>query len=195
MNADASSRAGSIIAAVTGFGWSKTAGGIIAFQNQAINHLVIHQANDWARIIYSGQLINGNIGKFSLKAKTKGRFGNKEVIGVDINGNYSKTQGLSSLMVDNEFLDDILSVFKSKLVVYKDFMDSKNWIFREIKFNLLKNPFRFIGGSKEVFGLIQLGLSTDLKKIRENNVNYYDISLKCLRIMNKIVHHTEPIWK
>jgi hypothetical protein len=192
-SADASSKAGAVMAAITGFGWSKTAGGIIVLQNQSITNLLIHQAQDWARIVYAGPLGNGNVDKFTLKARTEGFVGNKKIVGVELKGNDSKTPGLSNLRSDSLLLENALTLLKSGLVVYKDFQDE--WQFNEIKFVLVKNPFRFIGGDKEVFGVVELGLSTDLNKMRKKEGNYDNLCIMCLEIIDKIVYHTKSIWK
>ena len=191
--ADASSKAGAVVAAITGFGWSKTAGGIIVLQNRSINNLLIHQAQDWARIVYAGTLVSGNISKFSLKAQTEGFIGNKKIVGVELKGDNAKTPGLPNLRSDNQLLEDALKVLRSGLVVYRDFQGE--WQFNEIKFVLIKNPFRFLGGDKDVFGVVELGLSTDLNKIRKKEGNYDNLCRMCLEIIDKIVHHTKSIWK
>jgi hypothetical protein len=192
-SADASSKAGAVVAALTGFGWSKTAGGVIVLQNRSISHLLVHQAQDWARMVYAGTLVSGNIGKFSLKAQTEGFIGNKKIVGVELKGDESKTPGLSNLRSDSKLLEYVLTVLRSGLVVYKDFQGE--WQFNEVKFVMVKNPFSFLGGGKDVFGVVDLGLSTDLNKIRKKEGDYANLCRLCLEIIDKTVYHTKSIWK
>jgi len=104
-----------------------------------------------------------------------------------------KHQGLSHLRFDSQLLEDALTVLRSGLVVYKDFQDE--WQFNEVKFVLVKNPFRFLGGGKDVFGVVELGLSTDLNKIRKKEGNYDNLCRMCLEIIDKTVYHTKSVWK
>jgi len=162
--------------------------GLIHYQGCSVNGTGIRLGKWWAYTIYgTPELRQGQFGNVVFRPRTEGFFGSKRTVGVEIKGDDQKVPGLSDIRKDKDLLDKILTLFKSDLVAYIDYKGNLGG--NEIRFSVIRNPFRWIGGGKEQYGIIEMGLRTRLKKIQEKGVNYASLCKTSFEIANRIADH------
>lgn len=95
------------------------------------------------------ELRHGSFGNiiFKIKIEYEGFFGSGKVVGIEVVGEDRNVPGLSDIKNDKNLLDRIYSLLRSGMVRYEDFKGDPR--LNEIRFSVLRNPFRWIGGGKE----------------------------------------------
>lgn len=196
-NAERSSRIGTVVGLFSPITWEKIPVGIMLFDDCPLNYLRIRQGDIWAHMFSTTpELVSRKFGNVIIKPKTKGHFGSKEVVGVEIKGKEKKTPGLSEVKNDGYLIQKMILLFKSEMLFYKDIMDDQK--FNEIRFIITKNPFRLIGGSDEQFGRIELGFDTRIKEINKmHNRKHIDYAVLCktaFEVVNELLTYLKPMW-
>jgi len=170
--------------------WLEWAGrdGVVLFGGCSLAGMVIRLAEWWANMLFvTPELHKGLFGKFVIKQKTEGLF-NKKMVGVEVKGN---GPGLSEIRNDVGLIEKIFSLFQSKCVMYGDY---KNFKINEIRFSVIKNPFRWFGGSREAFGGLETGLTISLEGIRRKNQDYAVVCKTSFEVINRIAEHLSPFF-
>jgi hypothetical protein len=189
-----SSQTGMFTGLLTGIGWEKTPVGLIQFDGCSVigTRIKLCDVRCAHMMYFTPQLGRGSFGNVIFKAETKGFFGSKKVVDIEIEGDNQKVPGLSNIRTDKDLTNKILSLFKSGLVEYDDYKDRLRR--NEIRFTILRNPFRLFAGSKEEYGVIEIGFATQLKTIREKGVSYASLCKTSFEVVDKIAEHLRPMW-
>jgi hypothetical protein len=126
-----------------------------------------------------------SFGHVIFKNKYSGVFGTGKRISMKIKGDKEKAPGLKQILADKELLDVIDKLLDPNgascgMSFYKNlFGDDRSG---EIWFRDLKHPFFWRGGNQPKFGMIEIGFSTELKTIKEYQIDYAKLWLKAFSV-------------
>ena len=192
-DAEKSSQVGKTLGFFIGLGWKKFPLGFILFCNSPISGARIKIGRWWAHMMcFTSRIRSGSFGNVEIKPKTKGYMGRKGIVGIEIKGDDRKVQGLSDLRNDSVLIEKIMALFKSNLLIYEDYKgDFKT---NEIRFTVVKNPFRWFGGDKEEHGIIETGLSRHIETIQENTSDYASLCKTSFEVIIGIANHLRSMW-
>lgn len=188
-----SSQIGKAAGVFTGISWEKMPVGLMLFDGCSVTAMMFKLGKWWAHMMYfTPELRRESFANAVFKPKMAGSFGSRKMVGVEIKADDRRVPGLSDISKDNDLNDKILTLLKSDLVVYKDYKGELKG--NEIRFTIARNPFRWFGGGKEEFGVIEIGLSTHLKTIQQKGVNYPSLCKMSFEAVIKIAEHLKPMY-
>jgi hypothetical protein len=113
----------------------------------------------------------------------------------EIKGDPGKVLGLSKLATDQELLEKIGKVSNSAFSFYKDLHGDERS--GEIRFHVLKNPFRWIGIGlldNAKMGVLEIGLTTDPKRLEKSKINYQEKCKLSFEVALRIADYLKPMW-
>jgi hypothetical protein len=119
----------------------------------------------------------------------------KPKLTAEIKGNPEKVLGLSELANDQQLLEKIGKVSNSAFSFYKDVHGDERS--GEIRFHVLKNPFRWIGVGlldNAKIGILEIGLSTDPKRIEKFRIKYEEKCRLSFYVALEIAYYLKPMW-
>ena len=111
--AGASSAVGAALAATVGIGWWKGTGGAILLKDCPIQLITIGEHDRWARIRCFFPVPEAKYGNAAISGKLKGWFSNRRAVDLELEGH--AVPGFEDIKKDQKLLDDILSLFQSRL--------------------------------------------------------------------------------
>jgi len=173
-DADKSSNIGFAVGLLAGIGWQKIAQGLIGFKNCNLSHLILKHSEGWSYLGYYAPLKDTKLRSMVFKPEKRGFLGSREIVGVSIDGG-SNDLFSKRIRNDRTLLSKILLLLKSGIVWYEDREDKRR--FDEIRFTVNR---RLVPAEDPIkaWGIIETGLGTNLKDIRQKNINNYDLLAK-----------------
>jgi hypothetical protein len=113
--AGASTAVGGVLKAAIGLGWRQGTGGAILLKNCPIELVTIEEYDQWAKIRFFFAVPQAKYGEASISAKMEGWFSSRHAATLKFKG--KDVPGFEQLERDQMFVDRVLSLFQSKLIL------------------------------------------------------------------------------